>query len=79
VTVTPLHVCTPRKTPYAYMEDAAKAKLDSDVEKGIIEKVPVGTPSQWCSAMSFVPKLGGKLRSVVDLVQLNKFVERPAH
>ena len=78
VTTTPLHICTPRKTPYAYM-DTAKAKLDSDVEKGIIEKVPVGTPSRWCSAMSFVPKPGGKVRSVVDLVQLNKFVERPAH
>ena len=29
--------------------------------------------------MSFVPKPNGKVRSVVDLVQLNKFVERPTH
>ena len=29
--------------------------------------------------MSFVPKPGGKVRSVVDLVELNKYVERPTH
>ena len=29
--------------------------------------------------MSFVPKADGKVRSVVDLVHLNKFVERPTH
>ena len=29
--------------------------------------------------MSFVPKPNGKVWSVVDLVQLNKFVERPTH
>jgi hypothetical protein len=35
--------------------------------------------SRWCSPMSFVPKPNGKVRSVVDLVQLNKFVDRPRH
>ena len=29
--------------------------------------------------MSFVPKPNGQVRSVVDLVQLNKFVDRPTH
>ena len=74
--IRPLHICKPRKTPYAF-QDAAKAKLDQDEALGIIEKFH-GT-SKWCSAMSFVPKPNGKVRSVVDLVHLNKFVERPTH
>jgi hypothetical protein len=76
IKVIPLNVCTPRKTPIAYME-AAKAKIDSDLQLGIIEKVD--GVSRWCSPMSFVPKPNGKVRSVVDLVQLNKFVDRPTH
>ena len=71
-----LHICNPRKTPYAF-QDAAKAKLDEDEALGIIEKVH-GT-SQWCSAMAFVPKPNGKVRSVVHLVHLNKFVESPTY
>ena len=34
---------------------------------------------QWCSAMSFVQKPDGKIRTVLDLVQLNKYVKRPTH
>ena len=70
------HVYTPRKTPYAF-EAAAKAKLDEDEALGVIEKVE-GT-SEWCSPMSFVRKPSGKIRSVIDLVELNKNVERPTH
>jgi hypothetical protein len=76
VTIKPLHICTPRKTPYAY-HTAAKAKLDEDEENGIIEKVE--GPSPWCSAMSFVLKPGGKVRYVLELVHLNRYVERPTH
>ena len=76
VKVIPLNITCPRKMPHAYM-DAAKAKIDSGLAMGIIERVE--GPSRWCSAMSFVPKPNGKVRSVVDLVQLNKFVERPTH
>ena len=74
--VTVMNVCTSRKTPLAYL-DAAKKKIDEDVKLGIIEKVD-GVP-EWCSPMSFVQKPGGGIRSVVDLVQLNKFVDRPTH
>jgi hypothetical protein len=74
VKIIPLNICTPRKTPIAYLE-AAKAKIDSNLEMGIFEKVD--GVSRWCSPMSFVPKPNGKVRSVVDLVQLNKFVDRP--
>ena len=74
--ICPLHICNPCKTPYAF-QDTAKAKLDQDEDLGIIEKFH-GT-SKWCSSMSFVPKPNGKVRSVVDLVHLNKFVLRPTH
>ena len=74
--VTVMNVCTPRKTPLAYL-DAAKRKIDEDVKLGIIEKVD--GISEWCSPMSFVQKPGGGIQSVVDLVQLKKFVDRPAH
>jgi hypothetical protein len=57
--------------------EAAKEKIDSDLQLGIIEKVD--GVSRWCSPMSFVPKPNGKVRSVVDPVQLNKFVDRPTH
>ena len=74
--ITVMNVCTPRKTPLAYLA-AAKKKIDEDVKLGIIEKVE--GVSEWCSPMSFVQKPNGGIRSVVDLVQLNKFVDRPTH
>merc|ERR1711978_146036 len=74
--IKPLHVNTPRKTPYAY-QDKAKAKLDHLVELGILEKVD--GVSEWVSPMSFVPKPDGDVRPVADLVYLNKHVERPVH
>jgi hypothetical protein len=74
--IKPLRICTPRKTPYAY-QNAAKAKLDEDEANGIIEKVE--GVSDWCSAMLFVPKPGGKVCSVLDLVHLNRYVQIPTH
>ena len=74
--VTVMNVCTPKKTPLAYL-DAAKKKIDEDIKLGIIEKVD--GISERCSPMSFVQKPGGGIRSVVDLVHLNKFVDRPTH
>ena len=38
VPIKPLHVNTPRRTPYAY-QHAAKAKLDKFVALGVLEKV----------------------------------------
>ena len=74
--IKPLHINTPRKTPYAY-QDKAKAKLDHLVELGILEKVE--GVSEWVSPMSFVPKPDGDVRTVADLVYLNNHVKRPVH
>ena len=54
--VTVMNVCTPKKTPLAYL-DAAKKKIDEDIKLGIIEKVD--GISERCSPMSFVQKPGG--------------------
>lgn len=57
-----------------------KAQLDSMVEKGVIEKVPVGETYSWCHPMVVVPKKNlEELRITVDFKGLNKYVERPAH
>ena len=74
--VKPTHIYNPRKTPYAF-QGAAKKKLDEDEALGVIEKVE--DVSTWCSAMSFVPKPNGKIRSVIDLTGLNQYVQRPTH
>ena len=50
-----------------------RKKIDEGIKTGIIEKVD--GISEWCSPMSFVPKPGGGIPSVGDLVQLNKFVD----
>ena len=48
-----------------------KADLDRDVRLGIIEAVPPGTPTLWCSRMAVVPKKDGSPRRTVDLQNLN--------
>ena len=72
--IKPLHVNTPRKTPYSD-QGASKAKLDKLVSLGIL----VEGSSDWISPMSFVPKPDGDVRLVADLVHLNKYVKRPIH
>ena len=39
-----------------HWKQQVKASLDTDVKKGIISEVPIGTPSTWCSQMIAVPK-----------------------
>ena len=76
MTIKPLHVNVPRKTPYAYQK-VAKEELDRLVALGILEKV--SGSSEWISPMSFVPKPDGTVRLVADFVHLNKYVKRPVH
>jgi hypothetical protein len=56
-----------------------KADLDRDVRLGIIEPVPPGTPTIWCSKMVVVPKKDGSPRRTVDLQQLNAATYRETH
>ena len=74
----PKYTYTP--TPVAHnWKKQVKADLDRDVRLGIIEKVPQGDTSRWCSRMVVAPKANGKPRRTVDLQQLNKATVREVH
>ena len=56
-----------------------KADLDRDVRLGIVEPVPPGTPTIWCSKMVVVAKKDGSPRRTVDLQHLNAATYRETH
>ena len=56
-----------------------KADLDRDVRLGIIEKVPQGEITEWCSRMVVTPKSNGKPRRTIDFQELNKATLREIH
>ncbi len=56
-----------------------KADLDRDVRLGIIERVPQGEVSEWCSRMVITPKANGKPRRTIDFQELNKATLREVH
>ena len=62
-----------------HFEETVKSELDRDVRMCVLEKVPVGTPSDWCSRMVAVAKSNGKPKRTVDLTALNKAAKRQAH
>ena len=62
-----------------HFEEVVKQELDRDIKMGVLEKVPVGTPSEWCSRMVVVAKPNGKPRRTVDLKQLNRAAKRQTH
>ena len=53
--------------------------LDQDVHLGIIEPVPINTPTSWCSRMVNVPKSSGEPRRAVDFKALNDASVRQTH
>ena len=46
---------------------------------GILQKVPVGEPTEWCMRMIVVPKKDGKPRRTVDFQPINKLCMRETH
>ena len=62
-----------------HWQETVKAELDRDCELGILEEVPMGTPTVWQSHMVVVPKKSGKPRRRVDLAPLNKHCLRETH
>ena len=62
-----------------HMKDAVKRALDDDVKRGILQKVPVGTPTEWCSTMVITPKKDGRPRRTIDYQYLNKQCLRETH
>ena len=74
----PHAVHTPIPIPY-HWEDAVKEDIDRDIRLGILEKVPEGTPVEWCARMVVQPKKNGKPRRTVDLQELKKATRRETH
>ena len=74
----PHAVHTPIPIPH-HWKTKVKDDLDRDVRLGIIEKVPQGTPTNWCARMVVAPKKDGSPRRTVDLQQLNKATLRETH
>lgn len=62
-----------------HWKERVKSQLDADVALGIIEPVPQGVPTRWCSRMVVVPKKDGSPRRTVDLQELNKATLRETH
>ena len=62
-----------------HWHDEVKAGLDQDVNLGVIEPVPVGTPVTWCHKMVVCAKKSGQPRRTVDLQSLNRHAIRETH
>ena len=75
---TPYVRHTPVPIPF-HWKHAIKESLDNDVERTIINPVPIGTPVEWCSPMVVVSKKNGKPRKTVDLQKLNAQCKRETH
>ena len=53
--------------------------MDRDVWLGVLEVVPMGEPTAWCSRMVVCPKSDGSPRRTVDLQALNRTAVRQTH
>ena len=62
-----------------HWQEEVKQQLDRDVAMGVLEKVPVNEPADWCHKMIVVPKKTGKPRRTVNLQPLNKASIRQTH
>jgi len=72
----PVCLYTPRKVPHPLLPKV-KQELEKMAEQGVIS--PVTEPTEWCSGMVPVPKPNGSVRICVDLVALNRNVQREVH
>lgn len=75
---TPVAYHTPIPVPVHWQEEV-KAGLDQDVQLGVIEPVPIGTPVSWCHRMVVCAKKSGKPRRTVDFQALNRYATRETH
>ena len=74
----PSAVHTPIPVPH-HWKKRVKQDLDREVALGIIEPVPTGTPTVWCSRMVVAPKKDGSPRRIVNLQKLNAATRRETH
>ena len=71
-------VHTPIPVPHN-LKAIVNEDLEKDVRLGVIEPVPQGVPTRWCSRALYVEKKNGKPRRTVDYNMLNKATLRETH
>ena len=74
----PMYCRKPTKVPLHFMKEV-RAGLESDVLKGVLERVPVGEADTWCSRMVIQPKKNGRARRTVDLAKLSRAGKHESH
>ena len=67
----PVAIHKPSPVP-VHWEELVRDGLQKDIDLGVLEKVPVGEPTIWCSRMVITAKKDGKPRRVLDLRGLNR-------
>ena len=77
-TVKPSVIHTPIPVPVHWQKEV-KAQLERDCKLGVIEPVPWGEPTTWCSRMVIVAKSDGSPRRTIDLQPLNDASVRQTH
>jgi hypothetical protein len=78
LTAEPHKVHTPIEIPH-HCKKKVKADIERDVRLGIIEPVPQGTPTTWCSRMVVASKKNVDPRRTVNLQKLNDATLRETH
>ena len=78
IDAVPTYHRKPTRVPLHFREEV-RIGLESDVNKGILERVPPGEVDTWCSRMVIQPKKNGKARRTVDLSGLSKASRHESH
>ena len=55
-----------------HWREEVRQELERDCKLGVLEKVEVNTPAEWCCRMVCIPKKTGKPRRMVDFQQLSR-------
>jgi hypothetical protein len=74
----PHAVHSPIPSPHHWRK-AVDELLEKWVKKGILTKVPVGEPVDWCTRLVPVQKKDGSPRIAADFQELNKHIKRETH
>lgn len=72
-------IAHPPRPVAAALRDKVKVKLGQLEEEGIIERVPIGTATPWCSSLHVVPKKNNDVRITIDPKDLNHALIREYH
>ena len=71
-------VRSPLPVPVHWKEEVQR-QLEINEQLGIIEKVPIGEPVEWCTRMVVVKKKDGSPRITADYQELNKYIRRESY